>query len=438
MTSSARPLSGSPAGPLAGPPAPADGAPGPAVRHSRLVRASPVYYGWVIVLAATLALGMTLPGQTAGMALFIDAFIADLGLGRGQVALLYTAATLLAAATLPIMGRMFDRHGPRRGAIAIVLAFSAACFAMGHVAGPVSLFLGFVAMRALGQGGLGLVSLHAVTLWFVQRRGVAVGLMGTGLALTTAFGVPLIAQSIAQIGWRETYVAMAGVLLLGLLPVAALLFRREPERYGLVPDGRAPDAAVPAERAYTLAEARRTPIFWLLVGGVATTSCVGTGLLFHHVALMAEGGLGREVAALLFIPYGLVTVGANVGAGALVDRLGPRRVLAVSLGAFAAMVVAVPLVASAAGVLAYGAAFGVMQGFQNNIAGSGFAYYFGRTHIGSIKGFSKTLLVAASALGPPLVALGAYAPGGYRAVLWASAAAVAGLAALALRTPEPA
>ena len=43
-----------------------------------------------------------------------------------------------------------------------------------------------VAIRALGQGSLSLVSQHVVALWFVRRRGFAIGLLGLAMALATA------------------------------------------------------------------------------------------------------------------------------------------------------------------------------------------------------------------------------------------------------------
>jgi len=39
-----------------------------------------------------------------------------------------------------------------------------------------ALALGFFLLRGLGQGALGLVSLHAINVWFVRRPGLAVGI----------------------------------------------------------------------------------------------------------------------------------------------------------------------------------------------------------------------------------------------------------------------
>ena len=410
-----------------------DGVTPPELLHSRVVRASPVYFGWPVTAAAALAMAATLPGQTAGVALFIDAFILDLGLSRAAVSGAYTGATVAAAIVLPWSGKALDRWGPRRGVVVIVSLLALACLAMAEARGLATLVLGFFLLRTLGQGALSLAAIHVVNLWFVRRRGVAVGVMSLGMATAVALVPPLIADGIALLGWRETYRWLGLGVAAMMLPVGLLFFRWAPERYGLHPDGDAspPDPDAAPEPSVPLARARRTSLFWALTLAVASTSCIGTGLIFHHVDIMAAGGLDGAQAALLFVPYGAVTALASLSAGAVLDRVGPRRVLVPALALFAAMVAAVPLVGSEAGVLAYGAAFGLSQGAAGNVGGSAYAHFFGRAHIGAIKGFTRTVFVAGTALGPLLFPLGVAAFGGYSPTLVALATVPAGLAAWA-------
>lgn len=401
-----------------------------------VIRRTPFFFGWAVTGAAALAMGMTLPGQTAGVSLFIDAFISDLGVSRSAVSLAYTGATVAAAFVLPWTGRALDRWGPQRGMVAIAGCLALACVGMGQVQGLVTLVVGFFLLRTLGQGALSLSAVHAVNLWFVRRRGVAVGLMGIGMAVALSVVPPLIERGIASIGWRATYGWLGVAVAALVIPIGLLFVRRHPERYGLRPDGDAPLASGenPApEASMTLPEARTTTAFWILAAGIATTSCLGTALLFHHVDVMASAGLDRAQAALLFVPYGIVTALSSLLGGGLVDRFGPGRVMAVSLTFFAAMMGAVPWVTTPEAVWAYGAAFGLMQGVQGNVSGSGFAAYFGRLHIGAIKGYAGTGFVAATAVGPPLLAFAAEASGGYGPALWTLALIPLGIAVLASR-----
>ena len=408
------------------------------VQRSWVVEHAPFYYGWIILLAGTFGLMMTTPGQTVGVSVFLDKIIADLGLPRATVSLLYTVGTLIGSFALPFVGRFIDRRGPRLAVILITSLFALACVWMGFVSGLVTLLIGFILIRGLGQGALGLVSLYVINIWFVRRRGLAIGLSGLGIALATSFFPLFIELLLAQFGWRTAYMMLGGLVALTILPVGAWLFRAHPERFGLHPDGRARPKDAPAEVSYTLAQARGTLTFWLFVLGSVCVSALGTGLIFHHYDIMALSGVDRVVAATMFVPFGFVLAGSNFVTGVLVDRFPPRFLLSAALLLLCGALWLAPQVGGPQLMLVYGGLFGLLQGMQGALQGSVYAYYFGREHIGSIKGFISTLTVAGTAFGPFLFALGLEAFGGYAPILLLCATlplAVA-LAALFVKPPR--
>lgn len=108
-----------------------------------------------------------------------------------------------------------------------------------------------------------------------------------------------------------------------LIYPVALLMRRQPEDYGLLPDGRArPDgtprtaeeaeARAPAEKdfagSYTRAEAVRAPALWVLIAagsfGVAATGSLGV----HAIPLLTDAGFSRGEAALPFGTHGSLSL----------------------------------------------------------------------------------------------------------------------------------
>lgn len=412
-------------------------------RKSRVIAGSPVPYAWVVLATALLTMVMTLPGQTAGISVFLDPIIADLGLTRSTVSLLYTVGTLLGSFSLPFIGRFIDRRGPRLAVGLIAGAFSLACLFMSGVRGLVTLAIAFVLVRGLGQGALSLVSQHVVNIWFVRRRGLAIGLMGVGMAIATAL-FPSVLQSLIDVqGWRLSFASLGILVAVVTIPLGVTFFRGHPETYGQRPDGprrRAEDVTEEApieETNLSLREARRTSAFWLVAAGDVAVSALSTGLVFHHFDILATNGIGREAAALVFVPLGLINAAANLGTGALLDRAPPRFALSGML-VFQAAALALGGWLSPALVFVYGGLIGITQGMKNAISGSAFAYYFGREHIGSIKGFATTLSVAGTAVGPLLFAVGRDVSGTYLPVLLASAAvpALLALASLRLRPPR--
>ncbi|MFP3913627.1 MAG: MFS transporter [Actinomycetota bacterium] len=398
---------------------------------SRVIDRVPIHYGWVVLAAATFGMAMTIPGQTVGVSVFLDLIIDDLGLGRSAVSATYTAGTLAGSLALPFIGRAIDRHGPRRSVILIAVAFGLACAFMGLVNGLVMLLVGFSLIRGLGQGALSLVSVHSINIWFVRRRGLAVGLAGIGFAAATGV-IPLgIEQLVDLFDWRLAYALLGLMVVLVMVPVGGGLFRHRPELYGLHPDSSRPPPPTEAEEVhYELSDARRTFTFWLYVAGGFSMSALGTALVFHHFSIMGTGGLDRDLAALMFVGYGFVSAGTNLATGYLIDRVPPRFLLSAALLALVASMLTATAVSTAAGVIAYGAALGTMQGMNQAIQSTVYAHYFGRIHIGAIKGLATTVTVAGAAAGPLLLAVGFDLSGSYAPVL-ALSATVPALLALA-------
>ncbi len=414
----------------------------PSLFAHRLVHGVPFFYGWIVLAAATIGMAATLPAQTAGVSLFIDAMIADLGLSRTAVSWMYTVATVIGASALPLVGKLLDRFGPRQMVLLVTLLLALTCVLMGYVQGWMLLLVGFVLLRGLGQGALALVNNHTVNLWFERRRGMAIGILGLGMAGATAVFPPLLNDLIADLGWRTTFLLMGAVVAAVMVPLGLVFYRAAPEHFGLHPDGtevespsssgaesgKTGDAFI---EGLTAREARRTWTFWVITMGGMCTAGLGTGLLFHHFSILEGNGIGREMAALLFVPLGLLTGVSNLGSGWLVDRFSPRRLLGVLLILFGAMMAAIPLVTTPAGVWAYGIVFGVVQGMQGVVLGSAYAYYFGRAHHGAVRGLATTIFVGGTAIGPPLLALGPDWLGGYAPVLWLLVPLPLGLAAVA-------
>ena len=391
------------------------------VRRSRVVDFVPFSYSWVVLAAAIVTTAMTLPGQTVGVSVFLDAIVADLGASRSTVSLLYMLGTLTGSAMLPFVGRFIDARGPRVAVTAIAGGFALACAFMSQVSGLLTLAVAFVAIRGLGQGSLSLVSVHEVNLWFVKRRGLAVGIAGLGMSVATAFVPPLLERLVATVGWRGGYLTLAAIVAAVALPLGWTFFRDRPERYGRRPDGgwsaTAEDAApVTEERSWTARDARKTVAFWSVCLASMSVAAWTTGLIFHHYDLLAARGLDRSVAAITFVPLGLVAAGANLGVGAILDRVAPRFVIAAMLVGQAAAA-ATCIVVTSDWTWAYGAVLGATMGANGAVSGAVYAKYFGRKHLGAIKGFASTMTVAGSALGPLVLALGNDLMGGYGVVL---------------------
>lgn len=425
------------------------------------------FSGWRMVALAAVMLGLTGPGQTVGVSVFVDPMMATLDLTRSQVSAAYLVGTLLAALALPRIGRMLDERGTRRMLLVVALAYGVALAGMGAVVGIVTLTLGFVGIRMLGQGSLSLIATNAVAPWFVRRRGLAIGLV-TAVGSSLIALVPLIAAwGIGRVGWRIVWLGLAALVVVMLVPIALRVFIDRPVDVGQHPDGSGSDedadgaavdvtgrvtiastggpAGVPAHasstgrygRDHTRDEALRTPMMWALIGASMATGMLTTGMAFHQIDLLGEQGLTPVEAAAIFVPQTVATFLTVLLVGALVDRVAPRWILLTSMLLLTTAMLAVPFVRPGASAVAYGMALGASGAAARALEAAAVPRLYGLRHLGAIRGVVTALGGASTALGPLALSLGYDVTGGYSDVLrWLVVVPVI-VAVLAMLAPVP-
>ncbi len=370
------------------------------------------FSGWRIVTLAVITMVMTSPGQTIGVSVFTDPMIEGLGLTRDQVSFAYLLGTLGGATMLPLVGRRIDRFGLRTMMTIIGVAFGLALIGMSQVQGFVTLALGYVGIRLLGQGSLSLTSSVAIGLWFERRRGFAAGIVaavGGGIMALTPIALNAL---IGFTSWRTAWVIAAITVWVVIIPVARFGMIDRPEDVGQVPDGQAfhdeaerTGTVVVPRVSSTRAQALRNPAFWLLSAVVATPSLLTTALNFHQIAILGERGISEGQAAALFLPQFLGPLASGVVFGPLVDRLAPRTMMVATTLMLAASHLVLSLSSNVPIAVAYGLLVGVTSGAVRALSGTLFPRFFGTREIGAIMGVGQTINVAASASGPFILAV---------------------------------
>jgi MFS family permease len=423
------------------------------------------FHGWRMVAFAAIALGMTGPAQTVGVSVFIDPMMEALALTRSELSASYLVGTLGGAFVLPRIGRAIDEHGTRVSLGVVGGLLGLMLVAMGGVRGFATLTVGFVGVRMMGQGALGLVASNAVAPWFDRRRGFAIGIVtAVGSAMIALF--PLGATTlIGVLGWRATWVALGLLVAVVVLPIARFGFIDRPSDRGQLVDGWQPSPGAPAgvpvvplararlfprraagqragtprapELQWTRAEALRTPMFWALTSASAATAMLVTALAFHQIDLLGEQGLTPVEAAANFIPQTVATFVTVIAVGALADRIAPRWLIALSMGLLAGAMLAVPYVRPDVTAVLYGIAVGSSGAVARSLEAASMPRLFGLRHLGAIRGATVSVGVAASALGPLALSLGYDATGSYVEVVRPLVAIPLAVVVLGLLAPMP-
>ncbi len=423
----------------------------PDLKHpDPIVSRVPFFYGWLMLPVVMVVQIATSPGQTYGISVFNPFIRESLGLTHSALSGAYMMGTLLASLPMTYIGSLMDRYGPRLTLAVTICLFGLACVGMSRVSGAFSLFVVFLFLRMLGQGAMGLIGVNTLAMWFNRQLGIAGGIANLGFTLAMGMIPAAHLGLIGVFGWRTAYGVLGGLVCVGVLPLLAVLYRNRPEDVGQLPDGRpGPPLHTPPgrgaaaqeadEKAFTLPQALRSRAYWVLAVSTATWSMAITGITFHIVQVFLDAGLTESDATLMFTSMAASMAVARLIGGIAVDRLRLNLLMA---GSMAGMCLSMPLLLNMT-TTAHGQLFGVITGLSQGVlmavTATVWVRYYGRAHLGKIRGSLTTIGVAASSIGPFVMGYAHDLYGGYSEALWLFAALYAPqvLTSLLATPPRP-
>ncbi len=418
----------------------------------------PFFYGWVIVFAATIGSIFSIPGQTMGFSVFTDVLIEELGLTRVELSSAYCLGTVASGLTLPWLGRLLDRWGERRMAVASVIAtglvlfYLAKCDVVSQMLGQVLpagiaafvvISLGFYMIRAAAQGVLSMTCRNAIGKWFNYRRGLALAISGILVSFCYSFAPRGLDWMIKRYGFDGAWLVMGASTIVVMAPLAWLLFRDTPEQDGLEMDGGKvavkafsnPDMHIHVD--FTRREALRDYSFWVFNFTFSFYGLFATAFTFHILSLAKEYHFENERILSLFVPIAAISVMTNLIFGSINARLRLKWLLLVmNLGSLSATLGMLFLDRSG-GVWGYVLGNGIASGGFVSLTGIVFPRFYGRQHLGAISGVNMSAMVIASGLGPLFFGLCHHYSGSYQLILLISAFVPFFLALLSLAADNP-
>ena len=257
-------------------------------------------------------------------AVFLVAFIEEFRWSRSETSIAYSVSQLVAGGSSPLVGAMVDKLGPRRllllgGSLLFIgLLGSALISALWQDV----LLYGII--MTIGANCLGLVVfVPLLSRQFVRRRGMAISIVQSANGFGRAASAPLVQLLISTIGWRETFLAQAAFIA-AAVPLLAAIFRRAAHYPIAAKPGSpaAPAPVAPAVPGWTLAEAVRTPHFWLLFAVYLFTG-VGSFLVsLHQLAFAIDVGFDKLYAAGVLGIGSFLAIGGTIVTGTLSDYIG--------------------------------------------------------------------------------------------------------------------
>ena len=270
-------------------------------------------------------LGLTLFVATvinAGMWVIIvimPAIEAEYGGTRAMASLPYTLTMVGFALGNYVIGRAVDHFGITASLI-VAATMTAIGFGLATLSSSL-LVLSFTQFLVGFASAVGFGPLIAdISHWFVRRRGIAVAIAASGNYLSGAIWPILLAEVLAESGWRTVYIVMAAVTLAAVIPLAFALRRRLPQEVQTAAQNTS------LVNAKTVGLSPRALQYLLGFAGIGC--CVAMSMpQVHIVAYCVDLGFGPAVGAQMLSLMLLCGVASRIISGLVADLLGGVRTL---------------------------------------------------------------------------------------------------------------
>jgi MFS family permease len=289
----------------------------------------------------TLAILSVTYGSTLLIVVGLRPMELDLGVPRSVLALAGALTWVGTGLGGVIMGWLSDRFGIRSSVLigTVMIACGLALSSTGHVW---ALYVGHgVLIGFLGMGAIYPPLVIYVSRWFDRRRGTAIALISSGQYIAGVVWPTAFERLIAWLGWRITYLGYAGIVLVGVLPIAVLFLRSAPGALGIGgrrAEGRRPRAAASPVRVLGL----RPNAVQAIICAASFCCCVPMAMpQAHLVAFCGDIGIGATTGAMMLsVLLGCAFIARQFW-GAFADRYGGLKTVltgsafqAVSIGGF--------------------------------------------------------------------------------------------------------
>jgi MFS family permease len=383
------------------------------------MRAGRIHYGWIVTAAsAGIMAACSLSVYTFGV--FLEPLIQDFGWERGPLSLApsitYLVSGLLAIAT----GKIADKYGPRVLASLGGVLMGAGFVLMSRASTLRDTYVFWGLFMGLAFGCVIAPLVSTIPRWFMQKRGVAVGMLAAGFGVG-AIVSPLLAQTlISAQGWQGALPILGVISWAIIIPLAQLL-RKSPAQVGLRPYGepdpaQREDVTAPSE-GLSLGQALRGVSFWLFGAiGFLWFFCL-QAVVVHIVPHATASGIAEIAAASILSIMAACSVVSRAAMGFMADRLGARKALVLCLTLSTLALAWLLFVGEIWSFYMFAVAFGLAYGGIVTLATLVPAELFGTKSLGIVIGALMLYSTIGGAGGAPFAGYVYDTAGTYRAVL---------------------
>ncbi len=288
-----------------------------------------LFYGWVVV-AVFFIVGITLYGIYYSFGFFFKSIESEFNLTRAATSAIASANLMLAGICAFAAGWALDRYGPKMVVLLMGIFAGLSLVLTSQTNSVWQLFITYSLLSAMGTGAIYVVPTSTVSRWFHKKRGVALGIAGSGSGLGMVIMAPFATYLISSYDWRIAYIVV-GLIAWSIVIPASWLLKRDPHEIGAVPDGvKSPPADKESEEKgiksidFSLLQVFKTRNFWLILFiWLLFASCLLL-VMTHLVPHATDIGFSFSEAAGILSLLGGSAIAGRPLMGIMSDKIGRR------------------------------------------------------------------------------------------------------------------
>ena len=290
-----------------------------------------IFYGWVVVVSIV-ASSSIMMGVNFSFGVFFTSLEGTFNLTRATTSAILSSRMAFSSVFAFLGGWAIDRYGPRIVFSIMGFFIGLSLILTGQTTSAWQLFITYSLLLAIGVGASYVVMTSTVLRWFDRKRGLALGIAGSGSGLGIAFVAPLSAFLIDSFEWRNALIILGGIAWLVILPVSQLL-KKDPYEIGALPDGTTPSyqtsevkRGATSSQKVPLLQMFRTTVFWSFLSIWMLMAFSAFFVMTHIVPHAIDLGFSAIESATILSLSGITMIAGRVITGIITDKLSAKVV----------------------------------------------------------------------------------------------------------------
>jgi sugar phosphate permease len=292
------------------------------------------FHGWYVLVGSMLITFIVGGAFVNTFGVMLPVISHEFGWSRATVSMALSLGMIAFGVPSPLYGFLNNRLGPRFSIILgnLLAALGIAAIYLVQEIWHIYLLYIFIGMVS-GLGGY-IATSTVVNNWFVKKRSLVMGILTASAGVGGLVYPPVVTALIRAIGWRESWLVLAGMVVISAVVAGVVLIRNKPEDMGQVPDGiraNLNDAIdkpalwagnEPSEWRVTQVLKRRT--IWLILAFVVANALTMGTMMTHQIAYLQDIGFNPMTAATTMSLMSIFALIGSLGFGTLALKINIR------------------------------------------------------------------------------------------------------------------